>query len=93
MKLLAGYLSSLGLDFHDLQDSLDQIEGKVPKRLEMTEKLLEEGLEKLGDDPDFCRRVASQLENDLMHKIGKLERRVQELEGRAGIEHEDEPSW
>ncbi len=89
MKLLAGYLSSLDLDFHDLQDALDQIEGKVPKRLEMAEKLLEEGLDELGADPDFCQRVTGALEADLLGRIDQLEGRVQELEGRAGIERED----
>ncbi len=31
IKLLDGYLRSLGLDFHELQDALDLIEGKAPK--------------------------------------------------------------
>ncbi len=31
LKLLSKYLASLGLDFHDLQEALDQIEGKAPK--------------------------------------------------------------
>ncbi len=38
--LLRRYLESLGLDFHDLQDALDQVEGNVPKRLRV-------GLEKI----------------------------------------------
>ncbi len=33
LRLLSSYLSTLDLDFSDLQDALDQIEGKVPKRL------------------------------------------------------------
>ncbi len=33
LKLLAGYLRSLGFDFRDLQDALDQVEGRAPKRL------------------------------------------------------------
>ena len=90
MKLLAGYLTSLELDFHDLQDALDQIEGKVPKRLEMAEKLLEEGLDELREDPEFCQRVVSALDSALAQKVERLERRVRELEGRAGIEHEED---
>ncbi len=81
LKLLAGYLRSLGLDFHDLQDALDQIEGKTPKRLELADKLLNEGLEKLGGDPEFCRRVSSSLGEDVAPRLDELERRVRELEG------------
>ena len=92
MKLLAGYLSSLGLDFHDLQDALDQIEGKVPKRLELAEKLLMEGVDELVDDPDFVRRVTSALEHELGQKLERMERRVRELEERAGIEREEQLS-
>lgn len=33
LKLLYGYLVALGLDFSDLQDALDQIEDRAPKRL------------------------------------------------------------
>ena len=33
LKLLHSYLGALGLDFSDLQDALDQIEGRAPKRL------------------------------------------------------------
>ncbi len=39
-KLLYNYLASLNLDFRDLQAALDQVEGKVPKRLQ-------DGLERL----------------------------------------------
>ncbi len=81
LKLLAGYLRSLGGDFHDLQDALDQIEGKTPKRLELADKLLNEGLEKLGGDPEFCRRVSSSLDDEVTPRLEALERRVQELEG------------
>ncbi len=87
MKLLAGYLRSLGLDFHDLQDALDQIEGKTPKRLELADKLLNEGLEKLGGDPDFCRRVSMSLGEDIAPRIEELERRIRQLEGSEGAEH------
>ena len=81
LKLLSGYLRSLGLDFHDLQDALDQIEGKTPKRLELADKLLNEGLEKLSDDPDFCRRVSSSLEEDIVLRLEKVEERLRQLEG------------
>ncbi len=40
LRLLHRYLKSLGLDFHDLQAALDQVEGAVPKRLK-------DGLERL----------------------------------------------
>ncbi len=81
LKLLAGYLRSLGLDFHDLQDALDQIEGKTPKRLELADKLLNEGLEKLSDDPDFCRRVSSALEEDVVVRLDDMEQRLRQIEG------------
>lgn len=80
LKLLAGYLGSLGLDFHDLQDALDQIEGKTPKRLELADKLLNEGLEKLGGDPEFCRRVSSSLGRGVGPRLDELERRIRQLE-------------
>lgn len=86
LKLLDGYLRSLGLDFHDLQDALDQIEGKTPKRLELADKLLNEGLEKLGGDPDFCRRVSSSLGEDVAPRLDELERRVRQLEGPGDAE-------
>ena len=88
LKLLAGYLKSLGLDFHDLQDALDQIEGKTPKRLELADKLLNEGLEKLTDDPEFCRRVSSTFEEDVAPRIEELERRVSQLEGPEEAEEQ-----
>lgn len=40
LALLRTYLESMGLDFRDLQGALDQVEGKVPKRLQ-------DGLERL----------------------------------------------
>jgi hypothetical protein len=90
MKLLAGYLRSLGLDFHDLQDALDQIEGKTPKRLELADKLLTEGLEKLSDDPEFCRRVSSSLGKEVAPRLEELERRLRQLEDPAGTESDDD---
>ncbi len=33
-KLLCSYLTILGLDFGDLQAALDQVEGRMPKRLQ-----------------------------------------------------------
>ncbi|MEM7585107.1 MAG: hypothetical protein AAF560_17080 [Acidobacteriota bacterium] len=71
---------SLGFDFHDLQDALDQIEGKTPKRLEQADTLLRDGLEKLGSNPDFCRQVADALGLGLGAQIEALERRVAQLE-------------
>ncbi len=32
LRLLDGYLRSMGFDFHDLQDALDQIEGRESPR-------------------------------------------------------------
>lgn len=86
LKLLAGYLQSLDLDFHDLQEALDQVEGKVPKRLELADKLLREGFEKLGQDPEFRRQVSDTLERvdlrieEFENRLGALEQR---LEGRG----------
>ena len=88
LKLLSGYLLSLGLDFHDLQDALDQIEGKTPKRLELADKLLNEGLERLGDDPEFCRRVSSSLGDEVTPRLDELERRVRQLEDPEGAKPE-----
>ncbi len=80
LKLLDGYLRSLGRDFHDLQDALDQIEGKTPKRLELADKLLREGLEKVARDPDFCRMVTGPLDSGIGDRLDDLERRLRFLE-------------
>lgn len=82
LKLLSNYLNSLGYDFHDLQDALDQIEGKTSKRLELADTVLRQGIETLGHDPDFCRRVSGALEVDLGSRLDRLERRVRRLENR-----------
>ena len=80
LKLLDGYLRSMGFDFHDLQDALDQIEGKTPKRLELADKLLREGVEELGSDPEFLRRVSISLGDGVALRLEELERRVRRLE-------------
>ena len=85
LKLLGAYLLSLGFDFHDLQDALDQIEGKTPKRLEMADKLLRDGLEKLGSDPEFCRQVSSTLESGVALRLDEIERRIDRLEGSSKV--------
>ena len=90
LKLLGAYLLSLGFDFHDLQDALDQIEGKTPKRLEQADTLLRDGLEKLGTNPEFCRKVADALGLGLGAQLADLERRVKQLEEVEG--HSDPPS-
>ncbi len=33
LRLLNGYLGALGLDFSDLQEALDQVEKRTPKRI------------------------------------------------------------
>ncbi len=59
MKLLRGYLTSLDLDFHDLQDTLDLVEDVIPKRLRSSLA----GVDKrLGE---FDRRIL-QLEVDVL---------------------------
>ena len=84
MKLLCRYLGSLGYDFHDLQDALDQIEGKTSKRLEMADSLLREGIAKLAHDADFCRRISNILKLDLGPRLDQLERRIEQTEAGAG---------
>ena len=86
LKLLGAYLISLGYDFHDLQDALDQIEGKTPKRLELADKLLREGLDKLGEDPEFCRQVSSALASGIALRLDELERRLERLEHYGNAE-------
>ena len=85
LKLLGAYLKSLGFDFHDLQDALDQIEGKTPKRLEMADKLLRDGLEQLGDDPEFCRQVSNALAEGTALRLDELERRIERLERSSPV--------
>ena len=83
LKLLNAYLHSLGHDFHDLQDALDQIEGKIPKRLELADKLLRQGLEDLAGDPEFCHQATSSLASGVGTRLDDLERRLQDLEQAA----------
>lgn len=80
LKLLDGYLRSMGFDFHDLQDALDQIEGKTPKRLLLADKALREGVAELGTDPEFLRRVSTSLGDGVALRLEELERRVRRLE-------------
>ena len=47
LRLLHNYLSSLGLDFADLQEALHQVEGSIPKRLADRLETLERRLEAL----------------------------------------------
>ncbi len=46
---LRSYLVSMGLDFHDLQEALDQVEGAVPKRVQ-------DGLAELGERIEALER-------------------------------------
>lgn len=80
LKLLNRYLISLDYDFHDLQDALDQIEGKTPKRLELADRLLSSGFDALGNDPEFRRQVSGALEGELAARLDELESRVRKLE-------------
>lgn len=56
LKLLDGYLRSMGHDFHELQDALDLIEGKAPKPVRDGLKGLRDGLEGLGHRVDDLER-------------------------------------
>ena len=89
LKLLDGYMRSMGFDFHDLQDALDLIEGKTPKRLELADKMLREGVEELGTDPEFLRQVSRSLGDGVALRLETLERRVSELEAHPEEEAEE----
>ena len=89
LKLLDGYLRSMGFDFHDLQVALDTIEGKTPKRLELADKLLHEGVEELGTDPEFLRLVSRSLGDGVALRLESLEQRVSELESTPDEVAED----
>ncbi len=52
LKLLIGYLRALNLDFHDLQDAIDQVEGVGPTAAR---------IEELGDQVDRLARVVEDL--------------------------------
>ncbi len=47
LHLLRAYRTSLELDFRDLQDALDQVEGTAPKRLRADLASLEQRIEQL----------------------------------------------
>ena len=68
LRLLTGYLEALGLDFHDLQDALDQV-GKVGAKVGRVEEL--------AGQVDRLARVCETLER----RLSTLER--QELAGRV----------
>ncbi len=73
-------------------DASGAIEGKTPKRLELADKLLNEGLEKLGGDPEFCRRVSSFLEDAVTQRLEELGKRVRELEGPEATNLNEDPA-
>ncbi len=85
LKLLDGYLRSMGFDFHDLQDALDQIEGKTPKRLALADKVLRDGLEEMGADPEFLRKVADSVDESVALRLDELERRLRQLEEATAV--------
>ncbi len=64
MKLLRGYLTSLDMDFHDLQDSLDQVEDVIPKRFRNALASVEKRLGELD------RRLL-QVEVDVLREAGE----------------------
>ncbi len=47
MRLLAGYLASMDLDFHDLQDALDLVGNTLPKRVKSAVAGVEKRLDAL----------------------------------------------
>ena len=49
LKLLHSYLGSLGLDFIDLQEALDHVEGAGPRRLQLEVQGLERRLKELEE--------------------------------------------
>ncbi len=66
MRLLAGYLASLGLDFHDLQDALDLVGNTLPKRV----KSAVAGVEKRLDELDLRLLRLERLELHLLRLEG-----------------------
>ncbi len=90
LPLLRGYLAALGLDFHDLQDAIDQVDGTAERRLA-----------KLGGQVDRLARVAEDIGE---RRLPVLERRsgrfaeiaaeVERLADRiAALEAHFSPSW
>ena len=95
MRLLRSYLASLNLDFYDLQEAMDQVEGRAPRRVrdgmkhlrrrvETLERLLEEEAvrsepESEEPQPTRCRKALKRLERRITDLEG-LEHRVVDLE-------------
>ncbi len=61
LRLLTGYLRALGLDFHDLQDTLDQVDGSADRQVD-----------ELAGQVDRLARVAEDLGE---RRLPVLERR------------------
>ncbi len=75
LKLLSRYLASLDLDFHDLQDALDQIGNAVPRRVKTALSGVEERL-------DEHERRLLRLELDIRRRAGIEGGKTREESGR-----------
>ena len=100
LRLLRSYLASLNLDFYDLQEAMDQVEGRAPRRVrdgmkhlrrrvETLERLLEEEAvrsepESEEPQPTRCRKALKRLERRITDLEG-LEHRVVDLERSGGL--------
>ncbi len=90
LRLLTGYLTALGLDFHDLQDALDQV-GEVPcSTTERIDKLAAEvdRLARVCEDLAERRQVVLELRStkaealaaEFAGKLARLTERVEAIE-------------
>ncbi len=75
LKLLISYLGSLGMDFHDLQDAIDQIGNAIPRRLTNALGGVEERL-------DEHERRLLRLELDIRRRAGIEGGKTREKSGR-----------
>ncbi len=87
LPLLRSYLTALGLDFHDLQDAIDQADGSTERRFE-----------KLGGQVDRLARVAEDIGERRLpvveRRSGRIAAEVERLADRiAALEAHLSPSW
>ncbi len=90
LRLLTGHLRALGLDFHDLQDAIDQVDGTAERRIE-----------KLAGQVDRLARVAEDLGERRLpvveRRSGRIDEIAAEVDGLAeritALEAHFSPNW
>ena len=85
LPMLYKFLSSLGLDFRDLQDALDQHLGGISQGLDARLTAIEGRGSETAEQVDRTAEVVAHLEARLAEMGGEISRRLETLEILAGL--------